>query len=188
MVNKIWKAYVKQALRDFKVDFSQPDVRELPSHENDRHCSNNIVDSKQEWCKTIDRTLGYAFESFCKFVASSAIKNSLIRGIYQVSPKDITRCANGLFNLSTPGSHGIKQKRHLKSHRGYVIWKEKDSNYISPYSIKGRNLSISRKIANRRIKLSKICSKDTSTGRFKIMAPVNRIKTILLADAFPLRA
>ncbi|BAM41768.1 conserved hypothetical protein [Theileria orientalis strain Shintoku] len=122
MVGKAWKNFVNEYLTEIEDSYTneEPDVEE--SFENPSSFGlDHIMNDKKSWCSTIDRSFGYAFKFFCRFVVTRTLAESSILNRFQIRPSNFNGTIDRNFCFSVAPSAAPLPK-YYESYPRYARW------------------------------------------------------------------
>uniref|UniRef100_A0A3B0MX60 Uncharacterized protein n=1 Tax=Theileria annulata TaxID=5874 RepID=A0A3B0MX60_THEAN len=187
MVDKSWTTFVNEYLREVEKSSSNDSTDDQDSYlEDETNDPNSVTKYKKTWCTTIERTFGYAFRSFCRFVVLKTLNESSIKKKYEISSEDFLDVIDRNFNYEET-HYSTPLPNYYKSYPRYARWHNrmvKEKKLLGKR--KGRNLSFIRKRLSQKFKARRKTTKETPEHllRYKIVKPVNEFPKVSLSEAF----
>ncbi|EAN32132.2 hypothetical protein TpMuguga_04g00779 [Theileria parva strain Muguga] len=187
MVDKSWITFVTEYLKEVEKSGSNDSTDEQDSYlEDDINDSNSVSKYKKTWCNSLDRSFGYAFRLFCRFVVLRTLNESSIKKRYKISSEDFIDVIDRNFKYKE-----TRQPKPLpKYYKFYPRYAKWHNRMVKEKRLRGNlktcNMSFFRKRASQKFTPKKKEIKITPERllRYKIVKPVHQFPKVSLSEAF----
>ncbi|EDO08435.1 hypothetical protein BBOV_III008770 [Babesia bovis T2Bo] len=198
MGSKIWKDYVHRHLRELEA--SSADNENDSPFVDSAQKPNTGVSEPLSWCRSLERSIAYTFESYCKIVVTTAIKRAHAKDTSDLDASGIKDTITTLFPSPPSAESSMDNDAHdihrcADRFRGYLRWYRNIGHRIYNQEDCGRtNTSCHRKI-KQRVKYkykykgksqrdANLVSKALDLQRYAFVRPYHRSRELALNDVF----
>ncbi|UKK02937.1 hypothetical protein MACK_003037 [Theileria orientalis] len=186
MVSKAWKNFVNEYLTEMEDSYTKEEADVEESLENPSSFGlENILNDKKSWCNTIDRSFGYAFKFFCRFVVSRTLSESSILKRYEIRPSNFQDTIDR--NFSFTHTHSVPPlPKYYESYPRYARWHNWYLRSGKLFRTRGRcNLSYLRMLTSERRHPRGTASVATvDVDKYRVVKPVNQFSRPTLSMVF----